>query len=37
VLPSSWRNFVRDPQFFGRFLRHRRRLQDVSTAPRSMA
>jgi hypothetical protein len=37
VLPSSWRNFVRDPQYFRNFIRHRRRLQDTYTVARSRA
>jgi SAM-dependent methyltransferase len=37
VLPSSWRNFVRDSEYFRNFVRHRRRLMDVSTVARSLA
>jgi SAM-dependent methyltransferase len=37
VLPSHWRNFIRDREYLRNFLRHRRLLMDVSTVARSMA
>jgi SAM-dependent methyltransferase len=37
VRPASWRSFVRDQHYLRNFVRHRRRLMDVSTVARSVA
>jgi hypothetical protein len=34
VLPSDWRDLVRDREFLKHFIRHRRRLQDLSIVVR---